>query len=246
MTTCNPPKTEAEARQQLAALYRLCHLYGWTDLSSTHISTRIPGRDDAYLMNAHDEMFDEITASSLCEIGFDGQMRTPGRVLNQAGHEIHSAVLRARPEVSFVLHSHTRAGVAVSAMPQGLLPISQHSGFVLGTLSLHPFQDSTAVADEGAALAADLGTNYVMLLQNHGILTLGRTAVEVFMYHYHLEAACKIQVDVLGATSDPILITPEAMEPLLDWGAPENGPHGALIWPALMRRVKREQPDYAN
>ena len=102
------------------------------------------------------------------------------------------------------------------------------------------------MADEGAALAADLGTNYVMLLQNHGILTLGRTAVEVFMYHYHLEAACKIQVDVLGATSDPILITPEAMEPLLDWGAPENGPHGAHIWPTLMRRVKREQPDYAN
>ncbi|MEP4038531.1 class II aldolase/adducin family protein [Pseudophaeobacter sp.] len=238
------PRTELEARQQLSALYRLCHLYGWTDLTSTHISTRIPGRDDAYLMNAHDELFDEITASSLCEIGFDGQMRTPGRVLNQAGHEIHSAVLKARPEVNFVLHSHTRAGVAVSAMPQGLLPISQHSGFVLGTLATHPFQDSTVVADEGVALAADLGANYTMLLQNHGLLAVGRTAAEVFMYHYHLEASCKILADVLGAVQNPILIPDAALDPLLAWGAPENGPHGGHIWPALLRRLEREQPGY--
>ncbi|UWQ90298.1 class II aldolase/adducin family protein [Rhodobacteraceae bacterium M382] len=244
MSTCPRPTNEQEARQQLAALYRLCHLYGWTDLTSTHISARIPGRDDAYLMNAHDELFDEITASSLCEISFDGRMLTPGRVLNRAGHEIHSAVLQARPNVNFVLHSHTRAGIAVSAMPQGLLPISQHSGFVLGTLATHPFQDSTAVADEGAALAADLGQNYTMLLQNHGLLTLGRTAAEVFMYHYHLEASCKIQVDVMAATDDPILISPDALDPLLQWGAPENGPHGWKEWPALLRRLDREHPEY--
>ena len=237
-------QTEMEARQELAALYRLCHLYGWTDLTSTHISTRIPGRNDAYLMNAHDEMFDEITASSLCEYGFDGQIRTPDRVLNQAGHEIHSAILTARPDVNFVLHTHTRAGVAVSTMPQGLLPITQHAGFVLSTLSTHPFQDITADADEGAAMAADLGENYTMLLQNHGLLALGRTAAEVFMYHYHLEAACKIQVDVLGATQDPILIPDAAMEPLLAWGAPENGPHGGHVWPALLRRLEREHPGY--
>ena len=246
MSTCPVPKTETEARQQLAALYRLCYLYGWTDLTSTHISTRIPGRDDAYLMNAHDELFDEINASSLCEIGFDGRIRAQGRVLNQAGHEIHSPVLRARPEINFVLHSHTRAGVAVSAMPQGLLPISQHVGFVANTLSTHPFQDSTAAEVEGEALAEDLGSNYLMLLQNHGILALGRTAAEVFIYHYHLEAACKIQVDVLAATDAPVLITPAAMEQMRYWGAPENGPQGEHVWPALLRRLERECPDYAN
>lgn len=246
MSTCPLPTTEQEARQQLAALYRMCHLYGWTDLTSTHISTRIPGRDDAYLMNAHDQLFQEITASSLCEISFDGRMLSQGWVLNQAGHEIHSVVLQGRPEVNFVLHTHTRAGIAVSAMPQGLLPISQHTGFVLGTLATHPFQDSTVVADEAAALAKDLGQNYAMLLQNHGLLTLGRTAAEVFMYHYHLEAACKIQVDVLAATDNPILIEPMAMSQLSQWGDPENGPHGGQVWPALLRRLAREHPDYAD
>jgi ribulose-5-phosphate 4-epimerase/fuculose-1-phosphate aldolase len=239
-----------EIRQDLAALYRLAQHYGWTDLTSTHISARLPEDPVHYLLNSHDLMFDEITASNLTRMSFDGEAVDDepgsGRIVNLAGHIIHSGILKARPEVNFVIHSHTRAGVAVSAMPDGLLPLSQHAGFVLGTLSSHPYQDSTAVEDEGALLARDLGDNYAMLLQNHGLLVVGRTAAEAFIYHYYLEMACKIQVDVLGATDKPIHITDDAMAALHDWGSPANGPQGGIQWPSLMRMLDRTVPEYRS
>lgn len=237
-------------RQDLAALYRLAHHFGWTDLTSTHISARLPQDPGHYLLNSHDLMFDEITASNLTRMSFDGAAvdDQPGsrRIINLAGHIIHSGILNARPDVNYVIHSHTRAGVAVSAMPEGLLPLSQHAGFVLGTLSSHPYQDSTAMEDEGALLARDLGGNFAMLLQNHGLLAVGRTAAEAFTYHYYLEMACKIQVDVLGATDKPIAITEAAMAALHDWGAPENGPHGGVQWPALIRMLERTVPEFRS
>ena len=243
-----PPET-IQTRRDLAALYRLSHHFGWTDLTSTHISARLPGDPDHYLLNSHDLMFDEITASNLTRMSFDDgdavdEAPGSGKVINLAGHIIHSGILSARPDVNFVIHSHTRAGVAVSAMPFGLLPLSQHAGFVLGTLVSHPYQDSTAAADEGALLADDLGDCFAMLLQNHGLLAVGRTAAEVFIYHYYLEMACKIQIDILGSTDDPITITEDAMVALHDWGAPKSGPHGEVQWPSLIRMLDRTVPEY--
>lgn len=235
---------EHTARIELAALYRLAVKFGWTDVTSTHISARISDDPDHYLLNSYDFMFDEINASNLTRMSYDGEPSECGRTLNLAGHLIHSGILKARPEINFVIHSHTRAGIAVSAMPDGLLPLSQHAGFVLGTLPSHPYQDSTAVADEGALLAVDLQQNYAMLLQNHGLLVVGRTAAEVFAYHYYLEMACKIQVDILSCTDHPVRITDEAMRALDHWGSPESGPQGEMPWPALMRMLDREQPDY--
>ncbi|MEM7562593.1 MAG: class II aldolase/adducin family protein [Pseudomonadota bacterium] len=237
---------EPEARRDLAALYRLAVNYGWTDLTSTHISARIDGEPDHYLLNSHDLLFDEICASNLVKMAYDGEMDLPGRVLNQAGHIIHSSVLQARPDINFVMHSHTRAGIAVSAMPQGLMALSQHAGFVLGTLSTHKYQDSTAVANEGELLARDLGNNYCMLLENHGILVVGRTAAEVFKYHYMMEMSCKIQIDVLSCCDNPIEIEPEALEALIDWGDPNNGTKGWHHWDALIRKLDRTQPDYKD
>ncbi len=237
-----------QIRQDLAALYRLSHHYGWTDLTSTHISARLPEDPEHYLLNSHDLMFDEITASNLTRMSFGGEAVDDhpgsGKIVNLAGHIIHSGILNARSDVNFVIHSHTRAGVAVSAMPEGLQPLSQHAGFVLGTLSSHPYQDSTAVEDEGAMLARDLSSNFAMLLQNHGLLAVGRTAAEAFIYHYYLEMACKIQVDILGATDRPIEITEDAMAALHDWGAPESGPHGELQWPSLIRMLERTVPEF--
>lgn len=237
---------EWQARIDLAALYRLASYYGWTDVTSTHISARIPGDQDHYLLNSHDLMFPEICASNLVKVGFDGKWEAEDRIMNLAGHIIHSGVLSARPDINYVIHSHTRAGVAVSAMPEGLLPLSQHAGFVLGTLSSHPFQDSTAVEDEGALLAQDLGDNFAMLLENHGLLVVGRTAAEAFAYHYYLEMACKIQVDILSCTDRPKSITTEAMQALHEWGSPNAGPHGANQWPALMRMLDKTQSDFRN
>ena len=241
--------SEWDARVDLAALYRLAVHYGWTDLTSTHISARIPDSPDQYLLNTHDMMFDEITASNLSKLGFEtGQIvDTSGsdtHIINLAGHIIHSSVLAARPDINFVIHSHTRAGIAVSAMPGGLRPLSQHAGFVLGTLTSHPYQDSTAVEDEGALLARDLGSNFLMLLENHGLLAVGRTAAEAFTYHYYLEMACKVQVDILSSVENPIEIPADALKALHDWGAPENGPQGEHQWGALMRMLDRIAPEF--
>lgn len=238
--------TEAQARLNLAALYRLSVHFGWTDLTSTHISSRIVDDPEHYLLNSHDLMFDEITASSLVKMSFDGEMDADDRILNIAGHIIHSSILNARPEINIVIHSHTRAGIAVSAMPQGLLPLSQHAGFVLASLSTHAYQDSTAADNEGELLARDLGSNYAMLLQNHGLLVVGRTAAEAFKYHYMLEMACKIQVDVLSGTDQPILVDAQAQQALLNWGAPESGLKGEHHWPALLRMLERTQPNYKH
>ncbi len=235
---------EWQVRTELAALYRLCVHFGWTDLTATHISARIPGDDNAYLLNCYDLLFDEISASTLMRVGFDGTHSEPDRTLNEAGHLIHSAVLQARPDISFVMHTHTRAGIAVSAMPGGLRPLSQHSGFVLGTLCTHPYQDITEAEDECEALAADLGDCYAMLMENHGLLTVGRTAAEVFIYHYFLEMSCKIQVDILGGTQSPIEIPPAAMKDLEDYSKPERGPHGDREWKALIRMLDRKDPSY--
>ncbi|MFT5114571.1 MAG: ribulose-5-phosphate 4-epimerase/fuculose-1-phosphate aldolase [Parasphingorhabdus sp.] len=249
MNASQTPLDTTQIRQDLAALYRLSHHYGWTDLTSTHISARLPEDPDHYLLNSHDLMFDEITASNLTRMSLDGgeavdDMPSSGKIVNMAGHIIHSGILLARPNVNFVIHTHTRAGIAVSANPSGLLPLSQHAGFVLDTLSSHPYQDSTVVEDEGALLAHDLGDNFAMLLQNHGLLVVGRTAAEAFIYHYYLEMACKIQVDILGQTDNPIEIKEDAMSALNDWGAPENGPHGGIQWPSLVRMLDRTVPGF--
>jgi ribulose-5-phosphate 4-epimerase/fuculose-1-phosphate aldolase len=241
-----PPTSEQEARHDLAALFRLADEFGWTDITSTHISARIPNSSEAFLMNGFDELYSEITASSICTVGFDGTMRTPGRPLNHAGYEIHSAVLNSRPEVNFVIHTHTHAAIAVGCSAEGLRPLSQHALPLLGTLARHAYQDSTAVGGEGEALVADLGRNMCCLLENHGLLVVGRTAAEAFAYHRYLEDACRIQVQILSCTSSPIEITPAAAESNIDWGRPENGPIGNTPWPALLRLLRRKAPDYAD
>ena len=237
---------EKERRRELAALYRLASHFGWADLTSTHISARIDGDAEHYLLNSHMQMFDEITATNLTRMKFEGDYRNVGLEVNLAGHIIHSGILRARPEINFVIHSHTRAGVAVSATPGGLMPLSQHAGFVLGTLSTHPYQDSTAVVDEGALLARDLGANYAMLLQNHGLLVVGRSAAEAFIFHYYLEMACKIQIDILSCTDNPIRIADDAMASLHEWGSPAAGLQGEKQWPALMRMLDQKYPGYRS
>jgi ribulose-5-phosphate 4-epimerase/fuculose-1-phosphate aldolase len=239
-------ESEWSTRIDLAALYRLSVRYGWTDLTSTHISARLPDDPEHYLINSYDLMFDEITASNLSKVSFSGEMKTPGRVRNTAGHVIHSSILRARPELNFVMHSHTRAGVAVSAVPGGLRPLSQHAGRILGTLSTHRYSGFATSAEEGEVLVSDLGQNYAMLLENHGLLVAGRTPGEAFILHYYVEMACRMQVDILSQTDDPIEIEPEALAPLIEWGRPSDIPLGAVQWQALIRLLEREHPGFRD
>ncbi len=236
---------ERHAREQLAALYRVFVHFGWTDLTDTHISARVPGMQDQYLINPYGYLFEEITASSLLKVDFEGNVLSGDHPYNSAGHLIHTAVLKARPEIDFVLHSHTRAGIAVSAMKDGLLPISQHANAVLGTLNYHDYHDVTAENAACEMMARDLGDAYCLVLRNHGLLTCGRSAHEAFAYHYFLEMACKVQVDVMRSGAEIVTPGPGAIEDVREWGRPGEAPGwGGVHWSALLRRLERTDPDY--
>jgi ribulose-5-phosphate 4-epimerase/fuculose-1-phosphate aldolase len=240
-------ESEWQTRVDLAALYRLFVRYGWTDLIYTHISARVPDEPGHYLINSYGEFFDEITASSLLKVDYDGNViDRPEQAYNEAGHLIHTAVLKARPEINFVLHTHSRAGTAVSAMKCGVLPISQHSNLILGTLAYHDYGQVTADEDECERLGRDIADKYLMVLHNHGLLACGRTAAEAFFYLYYLEMSCKIQVDVLTSGQEYLVPDQASVEGLMDHGAPKEEPRGALEWPGLLRQLDRIDPGFRN
>jgi ribulose-5-phosphate 4-epimerase/fuculose-1-phosphate aldolase len=229
----------------LAALYRLFVRYGWTDLIYTHISARVPNEPNHYLINPFGPMFDEMTASNLIKVDFEGNVvDDSGQEYNQAGHLIHSAVLKARPDVNFVLHTHTRAGTAVSAMKCGLLPLSQHSNIILGTIAYHEYAQVTSDDEECERLGRDLADNFLMVMHNHGSLAVGRTAAEAFFYLYYLEMSCKIQVDILASGEQYIEPDAEAVASLKDYGMPGDTPKGEREWPTLLRMLDRIDPSF--
>jgi len=189
------PITDAEwqARRDLAACYRLFVRFGWTDLIFTHLSARVPGEPRHYLINPYGLLFDEVTAANLIKVDFDGNVVAGDYPYNDAGHAIHTAILRARPDTHAVLHSHTRAGMAVSAMQCGLLPLSQQASEVGDLVAYHDYDLATDNAAECEALGRDLGDKWLMIMRNHGLLSAGRTVAEAFYHLYVLENACKVQ-----------------------------------------------------
>ena len=188
---------EWETRVNLAACYRLAAHYRMTDLIYTHISARVPGPDHHFLINAFGLLWDEIGASTLVKVTLDGEIvdDPTGSGINRAGYVIHSAVHRAREDVACVMHTHTAAGIAVSAQDQGLLPISQHAMRFSGSLAYHDYEGLALELDEQARLVADLGTHKAMILRNHGLLTCGESIPQAFDLMYYLERACQTQVN---------------------------------------------------
>lgn len=233
---------EWQVRCDLAACYRLFVKFGWTDLIFTHLSARVPGTTDQYLINPFGLLFDEITASNLIKVDFDGNVVEGEFPFNQAGHAIHTAVLSARPEINVALHSHTRAGAAVSGMGEGLLPLSQHAMEVIGLTCYHPYSYSVDSVEECRRLSHDLGDKWLMIMHNHGLLAAGRTVAEAFYYLYILEAACKIQVDILSASANPIIPDDAAVQSLTKHTQlPTDGPHEYVnvTWDAMIRSLHR-------
>ena len=238
---------EWQTRVDLAALYRLYVRYGWTDLIYTHISARVPDEDNTYLINPYGPFFDEIQASSMLKVDFEGNVLDDrGLEYNPAGHLIHSAVLKARPDINFALHTHSRCGVAVSAMQCGVLPISQHSNIIMDTICYHDYAQVTSDDDECERLARDIGDNYLMVMRNHGLLAVGRTAAEAFWFLYYLEMSCKIQVDVMTSGAEMIIPNDSAVAGLREYGKPGDEPRGAREWPGLMRMLDRLDPSFRN
>ena len=236
---------EWELRVQLAACYRLVALYGRSDLVFTHISARVPGPEHHFLINPYGLMFDEITASSLVKV--DPQCNkvidSPFPV-NPAGFTIHSCIHDARPDVGCVLHTHSRAGVAVSAQKCGVLPISQQSTFVLASLAYHDYEGVALRDDEKPRLAADLGDKTFFMLRNHGLLTVGRTVPDAFLSMYTFENTCRIQIDA-QAGGELVTVNPAILQGMAQVMKTVTAGQGANIaWPALIRKLDRTDPSY--
>jgi ribulose-5-phosphate 4-epimerase/fuculose-1-phosphate aldolase len=235
---------ETEARIDLAACYRLIAQFRMTDLVYTHISARIPGTEH-FLLNPYGFLFEEVTASNLVRIDIDGQIveDTPYTV-NPAGFTIHSAVHRARPDVNCVLHTHTRAGIAVSALREGLLPISQIALQFYDRLAYHDYEGIALDLDERDRLARDLGDRKAMILRNHGLLTAGASVAEAFSLMFYLERACEIQIAALSTGRELIMPPAEVCEKAARQYEEDDEPAGMREWRALLRQLDRADPTY--
>lgn len=239
---------ERQIRNDLAAAYRLVAMFGWDDLVFTHLSARLPGPDHHFLINPYGMLFEEITASSLVKIDLEGRKvdDSPYEV-NPAGFTIHSAVHMAREDAQCVMHLHTVEGTAVATQKEGLLPLNQTAQLIIGDLAYHDYEGVAFDHDERPRLQADLGDRSTMLLRNHGTLTLGATVAQAFTRMYFLERACAMQVATLASgrdlypTAEPVVARNEMI-----------GKAGlvmtadSLIWPALLRKLDRDQPDFRD
>jgi ribulose-5-phosphate 4-epimerase/fuculose-1-phosphate aldolase len=240
-------KEEWQVRVDLAAAYQLAAQFRWTDLIYTHFSARVPGTEDI-LINAYGLMFDEITASNLVKIDLAGNILDDPLEygINQAGYVIHSCVHKARPEINCVIHTHTRAGAAVSAMKCGLLPVSQHAMRVHAELTYHDYEGIALEMDEQTRLARDLGkTSKAMILRNHGLLALGETVREAFEVMYYLDCSCQIQIDAMAGGMDNVLLMSERAARTADEQFHRGDrPAEHKDWPALLRMLERRGIDY--
>lgn len=255
-TTNNPaayPATEAELRVQLAACYRLVSHFGMDDLIYNHISARVPGPEHHFLINPYGLLFSEITASSLVKIDLDGRKVAPSDFeVNRAGFVIHSAIHGGRPDALCVLHTHSDAGTAISALPGGLAPVSQFAMRYQGHTGFHDYEGVALETGERERLVRDLGAHHTLVLRNHGVLTVGRTIPEAFILMYYFEKAARVQLLAQGGLAQGerlALPRPEITELAARQFTEFAGdilPPGTREWPAFLRLLERTQPGYAD
>ena len=256
MTTAAKPTTirdqvseaEWQARVDLAAAYRLVALYGWDDLIFTHISARVPGTEHHFLLNPYGMMFEEVTASSLVKIDLRGnKVSDSPYFINPAGFTIHSAVHAAREDALCVMHLHTDYGIAVSAQEKGLLPLSQQAMFPLASLAYHDYEGLALNEGEKPRLVADLGDKNYMILRNHGLLTIGKSAAEAFLSMYILERACRIQILAQSGGGELHCVPNEIINlTAKQMSAVTVGQGADLTWPGLLRKLDRIDPSFRN
>jgi ribulose-5-phosphate 4-epimerase/fuculose-1-phosphate aldolase len=236
---------EWQQRVDLAAAYRLIALHGWDDLVFTHVSARIAGPEHHFLINPYGLMFDEITASSLVKVDMACKPVLPSPYpVNPAGFVIHSAIHAVREDAGCVMHTHTRAGVAVSAQKHGLLPISQQATVVLASLAYHDYEGIAVVDDEKPRLQADLGNASYFMLRNHGLLTVGRSVGEAFLYLYTFESACQVQIGALSG-GEVIEIGEKVLGTVRNAiSVQRNVLSTDAVFAALKRKLDRRNPGY--
>lgn len=238
-------ESEWSVRCNLAALYRVLHYLRMTDLVYTHMSARVPGEKNTFLINRYGDLFDEITASSLVKMDFDGNVLGDPARFNRAGFNIHSGVYLARPDVWCVMHTHTRAGIAVGATERGLLPLSQHSLVVLNDLAYHDYGGPGTLEERDAVGASCASANHI-IMRNHGLLTLGKTIPDAFKRMYYLEQSCQIQAAAAALNEPLVMIREDVQQATFDLvqANQDQQDYGEFEWESLLRMLERQGADY--
>jgi len=243
----NMTDAEWQTRCDLAALYRVVDYLGWTDLINTHMSARIPGEPQAFLINRYGEMFDEVTASSLIKMDLDGNVLGESGKFNNAGFTIHSGVYKARPDANFVMHTHTRAGAGVALLENGLRPISQDAMQIFDDIAYHEY-GVPATQEECDALARSCARGSCIVLLNHGLLTLGPTVHGTMMRMYMLERACELELIARTLDAPPVQIADDIVRKFAERMQKRRGAeeYGLMEWQGLVRTVDRKGADYRS
>jgi ribulose-5-phosphate 4-epimerase/fuculose-1-phosphate aldolase len=240
-------KEEWHARVELAACYRLIAHFRMTDWIYNHISARVPGDHEHYLINPFGLLYEEVAASNLVKVDVHGKLTEDvGFDVNPAAFVIHGAIHAARPEIGCVLHTHTAAGAGVAAQARGLLPISQHAFKVYDRLAYHDFEGIALDNEEQKRLVADIGHKDVLILRNHGLLTMGRDVSEAFELMFFLERACQIQIAALAGGSAVIHLPDAVCERTCKQFAGDDRYVQGRDWQALLRLLDRVDPSYKD
>ena len=248
----NMTEAEHDTRVDLAAAFRLVDLYGWSDMLATHLSARIPGPDEHFLINPVGMMFEEMTASCLVKVDIDGNILSESEFgINPAGYTIHSAVHMGRKDAGCVMHTHTAAGLGVATQKSGLLPLTQMALAVIAQTGYHDYEGPAFDLRERERLINDLASNNVLILRNHGLLTVGKTVAEAFVWLFRAERACRFQLSFQQAGAPAQEIPKEVQDISIERSkkaisASGHRPIGQFEWPALLRKLNRENPGYAE
>jgi ribulose-5-phosphate 4-epimerase/fuculose-1-phosphate aldolase len=240
---------EWQARVDLAACYRLCDRYGMSDMIYTHITCRVPDAPGQFLINPNGMLFSEITASSLLKVNIEGEVLyrpdTPYG-LHPAGFTIHSSIYRARPDAQAVMHTHTIAGMAVSALTCGLLPLTQTATRFYGRIAYHAFRGPERDPSEREALAQSIGAQNYCILRNHGLLTIGESVAEAFIAMWGMERACQAQLQAMACNTELAMPSDEVVQKSCAIYEHGSRRYGLLEWPGLLRQLDRTDPDFRS
>lgn len=241
---------EWETRVDLAAAFRLVDLYGWSDMLATHLSARIPGPSDHFLINPMGVLFEEMTASDLIKLDIDGNILSDtSRSVNPAGYTIHSAIHIGRKDAGCVMHTHTSAGLGVATQKDGLLPLTQMALAVIANTGYHDYEGPAFDLEERERLISDLQNLNILILRNHGLLTVGKTVAEAFMWMYRAERACRFQLSFQKAGAEAQQISKSVQEVSIERArkaisSTGHRPIGDFEWPALIRKLQRQNPGF--
>ena len=233
-------------RVNLAACYHLADHFQMTDIIWNHITAKTSEQKETFLINQFGLRYDEVTASNLLEIDLEGNIVSGEGNINYTGYIIHGAVHKARKEINCVMHTHTRAGLAISCLKDGLKPIFQDAAIFHNRVSYHDWQGMSTEVEECKDIAKNLGKNKVMILRNHGLLTCGETIGEAFILMYYLDKTCKNQLDTMS-TGKPIIVPSDN---IMEYAAGQyEDPRfrlGHHEWPALLRLLDQKNSIYKN